>query len=561
VRVSRIAVVLALAGALGANAFGTDLPLLDVEVFEAADPALTAADLTGDSNGSRFSAPEGDLRPPKDGLNWYRLRATNGTGLAQGSAFIVRQGRNTRTQLFVVNTQSTRKLEVATRLPGFRGIQDLVYVLPEPLNPDTRLYLRLQAEGRGSDTLAFGIDRLDQALAVGAAHSRMIAIAFGALLAVTLAALLLWFVLRDRLLILYSGLFGLQALYIAYLSGQGFEWPWLAAAEPLTSHTWNVPAALSGAIACLFVREIADLKRYSPRIYRIFGWMSVAFVVMAVANVASLVGLGAAVATLGNLLFLGTAVFTIVVCVLAWRRGNRAAGWFLVAWGLLEAFTIATTLELLFSDGMDAELLLYYGLPMSMVAASILVALGVADRLQEQRRALSDAERRAQTDPLTGVLNRGSLLERLEAACSRAQTRGLPLSLLFIDLDDFKQINDSRGHAAGDACLARVIEPIEAELRQSDVIGRYGGEEFVVILSSADAAAAKLIAERIRRRVSEALIEGFGAPIQLTCSIGVASTDTLGVWGERLIAEADTAVYAAKRSGRNCVQVASVAVA
>jgi len=228
----------------------------------------------------------------------------------------------------------------------------------------------------------------------------------------------------------------------------------------------------------------------------------------------------------------------------------------LIAWAMLETAAIATAVRLLVDRAEHAQGLLYYGLPLSMVAAAILVALGVADRLREQRAALTEAERRAQTDPLTGVLNRRSLVERLDAACLRARARGLPIALLFIDLDHFKEINDSYGHAAGDACLSAIIGPIQAELRQSDVIGRYGGEEFVVILSSADIAAAHPIAERIRNRVADVRVEGFGTPIRLTCSIGVATSDTLGVWGEHLIAQADAAVYAAKRSGRNRVQVA-----
>jgi diguanylate cyclase (GGDEF)-like protein len=261
---------------------------------------------------------------------------------------------------------------------------------------------------------------------------------------------------------------------------------------------------------------------------------------------------------IGNLVFVISAVTTLVVAFLAWRRDNRAAGWFLVAWGLLETLTIATALHLLVSrEGGESALLLYYGLPASMVAAAVLIALGVADRLRDQREALTDAERRAQSDALTGVLNRRSLLERLDSACLRARARGLPIALLFIDLDHFKQINDSYGHPAGDACLKAIIPPIQSELRQSDLIGRYGGEEFVVILSSADAAAAQPIAERIRQRVAEISVPGFGAPIHVTCSIGIATSDTLGVWGEHLIARADEAVYAAKRSGRNCVQIAA----
>jgi diguanylate cyclase (GGDEF)-like protein len=93
-------------------------------------------------------------------------------------------------------------------------------------------------------------------------------------------------------------------------------------------------------------------------------------------------------------------------------------------------------------------------------------------------------------------------------------------------------------------------------LRQSDVIGRYGGEEFVVILSSADAIAAHPIAERILRRVADIRVEGFGEPISLTCSIGIATSEMLGVWGQNLLARADAAVYVAKRAGRNRVQVA-----
>jgi diguanylate cyclase (GGDEF)-like protein len=376
---------------------------------------------------------------------------------------------------------------------------------------------------------------------------------------VSLAALLIWFVLKDRVFLLYASMFILQALYVAYLSGQGFDWPVFAAAVPFGSFAWNVPAALSGGVACLFTREIADLKRFSPRVYAIFGWLSFSFVLLACGNAAKLLGLGPLVNALGNVMFLGLAIFTAVVCFMAWRRGNHPAGWFLIAWALLEGFTFAAAAVFLLTSRAP-EFLYFIGLPLSMVAASVLIALGVADRLRAQRAALTEAERRAQTDPLTGVLNRNSLIERLHAACLRAQARALPISLLFIDLDHFKQINDSFGHQAGDACLRAIIAPIQAELRQSDVIGRYGGEEFVVILSSADAAASLPIAQRILERVAEVQVDGFGLPIRLTCSIGIASSDTLGVWGEHLVARADAAVYAAKRAGRNQLFVAQHAV-
>ena len=549
--------LLGVTAALSSAVLAASTAEFEVQALDAATPDPAPDAVTSGSLDYRFGAFKyRDLRR-RGGSFWLKLRSVDGFVPAGVPTLIVHKGRHLQVQLFASYNGESIALPRATELSGFSGLHDAVFVLPAGLTPGQSLYARVEPVGRGAESIRFSTSTLERALANGAEHTRMIALAFGALIAMALAALLIWFVLKDKMFILYAALFSLQALYIAYLSGQGFDWPVLSLALPLTSHAWNVPVALSGAAACLFVREIADLKRFSPRIYAIFGWLAVAFVVLSFANLAYLIGLGGFVAAIGNLIFLGAAVFTLVAAFMAWRRGSRAAGWFLIAWGLLEAFTITTAVRLLFTEAEDAELLLYYGLPLSMVAAAVFIALGVADRLREQRVALTDAERRAQIDPLTGVLNRRSLVERLDAACARARARGLPIALLFIDLDHFKEINDTYGHPAGDACLGAIIGPIQMELRQSDVIGRYGGEEFVVILSSADTAAAHPIAERILKRVAEVQVEGFGKPIRLTCSIGVAASDMLGVWGEHLMAHADAAVYVAKKSGRNRVQIAA----
>jgi diguanylate cyclase (GGDEF)-like protein len=492
---------------------------------------------------------------------WLKLIPHEPASIDGTPVLIVNATRGLQAQLFAYREGKVAPLILAANLPAFLGARDMVFIVPEGVPPTQPLYAHIASSSSEPQYLSVSQSALQATLALGAERARMIALSFGALMAVSLAALLIWFVLKDPLFILYATMFFLQALYVAYLSGQGFDWPGLAFAVPLESFAWNVPVGLSGAVACLFTREIADLRHSSPRVYAIFGWLAVAFVVITAANIAKFVGLLGVVNIIGNIMFVVAAVFTVVVCVLAWRRGNRAAGWFLVAWALLEGFTIAAALRFLVTSSVGSDALDYYGLPLSMVAGSILIALGVADRLRAQRVALSEAESRAQTDPLTGVLNRRSLIERLEAACARAKARSLPIALLFIDLDHFKQINDTFGHQAGDACLRAIIAPIHAELRQSDVIGRYGGEEFVVILSSADAAAAAPIAQRIVERVAELRVSGFGAPINVTCSIGIAASDTLGIWGEPLLAQADAAVYVAKRSGRNQIHLAPPALA
>jgi diguanylate cyclase (GGDEF)-like protein len=531
---------------------------LEIRTLSDAGTAASTATVVSGALDPDFAGPES--RPSLHqtaGTHWVRLQVTGSVAASGLPVIVVGSARDLHIALYPRASGSPTPLVRAAMLPEFGATRETVYLVAgSGLAAGQVFYGRIQADAAGADRVYFSVSTLKAALARGTRHALMVALACGALAALALATAAMWLVLSDNLFILYAGMTGLQALYLAYFSGQGFHWPLLAAGSAWVPYAWNVPVALSGAMASLFAREIAELRHTSPRVYGAFGWLALGFTLLAVANVGELVGLGQLVVGIGNLMFLGAGVFVLVVAFLAWRRGNRAAGWFLFAWVLLETFAIVTSARLLFTRAAADEALFYYGLPGSMVASAILTSLGVADRLRQQRHALTEAERRAKTDPLTGVLNRRSLLEQLEAACRASRSNGLPIAVLFLDLDFFKSINDSFGHAAGDACLAAVIPPIQAELRQSDIIGRYGGEEFIVVLTGADAMAAEPIAERIRQRVSETLIEGHGKTIQLTCSIGVASSVPLGVWGEALIAHADTAVYAAKRLGRNRVQVA-----
>jgi two-component system, sensor histidine kinase LadS len=534
---------------------------LPAEVLETSAASPKIEEVTGGALDGRFH--EFQVRGShliKKAL-WFRLAPPAAAPAGETPVLLVRSGLDQPVEAFGRREGSWVPLKPAAVVPKFGGAHDTVFSLSPPLDAGTDLYARISRTGSTATDLQFASATLERTLTRAADHSRMITFAFGALMAMALSALLVRLVLSEALYPLYGALFGLHALYLAYGSGEAFGWPLFDLARPLGNYAWNVPVAVNGAAASLFVREFANLRLFSERIYRAFGWLAVGFIVLAASNLLRLFGLASVVAAAGNLMFLGGLVFTLVVSYLAWRRGNRAAGWFLVAWSLMSLLQIATVMWLLYGRADDADALFYYGLAPSMVAAAVLIALGVADRMRAQNVALTEAERRAQTDALTGVLNRHTLIERFDAACIRMQRRGLPVSVLFIDLDHFKQINDTRGHAAGDACLAAVVAPIQAELRQSDIIGRYGGEEFVVVLTGADASAAAPVAQRICQGVAAIRVEGFDAPIRLTCSIGSASSDTLGVWGQHLIARADAAQYAAKRSGRNQVQQASALAA
>lgn len=171
------------------------------------------------------------------------------------------------------------------------------------------------------------------------------------------------------------------------------------------------------------------------------------------------------------------------------------------------------------------------------------------------RAAERTTRRRAGRDSVTGITNRSSMEQHLQAAFDAAQQRNLPLSVLAIDIDHFKDVNDQYGHPVGDGVLRRITSRMESALREGDWIGRYGGDEFLVVLRRTRAQAAAEVAERVRARVADDEQEVNGKLIDLTISIGVAEM-IRGETPDDLVGRADSALYSAKRGGRNRVVLA-----
>lgn len=169
-----------------------------------------------------------------------------------------------------------------------------------------------------------------------------------------------------------------------------------------------------------------------------------------------------------------------------------------------------------------------------------------------------DAQRLATTDALTGLLNRRAFLDVVERERARSDRHILPFSLLLLDLDHFKTVNDTRGHGAGDAVLAGIARVLEKVARRSDVVARWGGEEFVVALPQTGEAGARVAAERVRRGIAEATYPcPEGEPLKMTASIGMSSAES--PWQlDAIIAAADAAMYSAKARGRNRVEALGV---
>jgi diguanylate cyclase (GGDEF)-like protein len=184
-------------------------------------------------------------------------------------------------------------------------------------------------------------------------------------------------------------------------------------------------------------------------------------------------------------------------------------------------------------------------------------------RLSAGERILSlqeDLRLQATHDDLTGVLNRGTVLEVLNRELALVARKSVPVAIILADLDDFKQVNDKHGHAIGDTVLREAARRLATPMRPYDAIGRYGGEEFLIVLPGCGVESALLVAERIRCSVANQAITTSAGAVPMTVSLGVAAVDNAAPQGQdALIQSADDALYRAKRAGRNRVERSSSA--
>lgn len=186
------------------------------------------------------------------------------------------------------------------------------------------------------------------------------------------------------------------------------------------------------------------------------------------------------------------------------------------------------------------------------VGASVLLRVHLQDEMEQA--ATRQLYESAVRDPLTQVHNRRYLDERLLGEFTYARRHLTPLSVLLVDLDHFKQVNDEIGHLAGDAVLRVVAGSMQRMLRTEDLVARYGGEEFCVVARGIDVRNAGIVGERIRRTVEGLAIPWEGRTLRVTLSVGIATMDPEHPFPsvQSLLAAADAALYRAKTTGRNC---------
>jgi diguanylate cyclase (GGDEF)-like protein len=248
----------------------------------------------------------------------------------------------------------------------------------------------------------------------------------------------------------------------------------------------------------------------------------------------------------------------ITLVILVGMAGGALSVYSAIRWLAIVTISVILLPATLWVIALEGNPGLVLGLAILLFCVSALRATKVLSQAMQRnfeltyelRQAKEDAERMASTDSLTGLTNRRAFLELATAPVHYCQRNALAVSAIVLDLDHFKQINDTRGHAAGDEAIAHAGRLIQSSLRRSDLCCRWGGEEFVMLLPDTSLAEAALVAEKLREAVAASPVAVPDGGLALTASLGVAEgNESL----EALIHRADLALYRAKREGRNRV--------
>ena len=493
------------------------------------------------------------LRAPRARTAWYDLRLVEDWRGASPPLLSI--GGNVRAKMAVYlppDYRPRRDSVFDAALDASFSHHAVVYRLPAGLRADQPIYVALGDPGQ---TQPIRVEITGEAAyrAQDLRHVRVSTFFAAVQISMVLVILCFWLVLRDRMFLYFIVYVCAQTVYDMAASGELFALPGAAWLSPLGYHTGQFMAALAAGFSIWFILAFADLRRDTPRLAAVLRALRWPFLALAAIVWMPFLQPDAWLPNTVNALLVVSTGSVLASGWLAWRHGNRQAGFFLLSWVPLLALTVARVVQLI--AGFPLPAWLEYGFPGSMAWAAVIITVGLADRTLQVRHERDHATRLAQFDPLTGVFNRGAIMERLREAWLGATKNAEPLAVLFLDIDHFKQINDSRGHAAGDACLCAVVDAIHAELGEPDRVGRYGGEEFLIVLHGRSARVAEQVAERIVARAAALRVPIGEHLIAFTVSIGVAVRDAGVADLEELVEHADAAQYRAKAEGRNRVVV------
>ena len=509
-------------------------------VLEDPGATLTLRDVHGGPRAGDFT-PLGERTASfgySDSAWWLRAHLRNDSGRVR--ALVLRQSYVLLDYFELHVVHGDGRLQQWTSgdtLPlSSRPIPHRDFLFPLQLAPGAEATIYLRARSQGPLNAALVVYGPAALIAALDAEQLALGALFGSFALLALCTALLYLFVRDPAFLYYLLYVLCYGGYMAVFNGlaQRYLWP-------------EHPALWGAGQVVLLMLALHFLLLFSRSLLRARGvwpWLDRAFLLLQVAIFAQM--LAAPFVAYGLIVkpityTVAITVFMVVAIGLAGLRARQAAaGYFLLAWSV---FLVGVLLYLGKTVGLlPHNWLTQYGFQIGTVFEFVLLSVALGIRVKEIRQ-------QSRTDSLTGLANRSHYDELIGQAFAQARAGGQPLGLLVIDVDHFKQVNDSLGHAAGDRILEGVAEVLRRSLPPPALACRYGGEEFVVVVPRADAAALESLASELRRAIAAS---SPGRPV--TASIGLASTAEHPFADPRgLFRAADEALYAAKRTGRDRV--------
>lgn len=514
----------------------------------AADPP--AAEVLAGRHDARLQTLEGAriLFETERSPRWWRITADGDIPSAGSPQLVLQTPYSTSVRAWVPGrSESTLHAMYGPGGDDRYATRALVIELPEGLPVGEAVWLRVDAPA--GFPMAVSVMTRDAVHRADLAHVAWRAAILTALLVLALLAVGFWVGTGDRSYGYLSGMLLCGLVYLTSVGGEARAWPLLDAMLAESPQFSRMAAFLGLLCSNLFQQRYLDMPRRLPMLSRILRAATSAIVVLIVLTLFSAAPF---IATAGNLALIVSALVVVAASGrLAWR-GEWPAILLLVSWLPLAVFSILRAAEL---NGLwDAPAWLGQSLAASFVLAGLLLTLGLAHKLLELRRDRDLASARADIDALTGVASRPAIERGLLAAALAARTGGERLSVAFADIDDFKRINDTHGHHVGDRCLRLVCQCLREELGDAVMLGRYGGDEFLLVMPGMGLDEAMAAAERVRTSVKSVRLAVEEQDIGCSLSFGVAELlpdESV----EKLLMRADAALYASKSAGRDRVSV------
>lgn len=480
------------------------------------------------------------------GVSWWRVTATAPVPVGDAPQLVLTSPHLNSAEFWIPGAVlPLRRALLGKDADREHSTRALVVPLSNGLGAGQSVYVRVEA--RSGQAMAVSIESLAQVHRNDLRHVAWRSAIIVTMLVLAILSFCFWIGIGERGYAYLLVTLLAQALYLLIVGGELRAVPWLAEAIGGDIRTSRLFGMASIVASLSFIAFYLELPKHQPRLLRIVHGCTIAMVLLMLVSV---VWDAAVIGTLSNLVLLVAGVTVLLVSAIGTWRGQRAAYFLLMSW-LPMMVLLALSIGELLGFWVNPDWMAY-AVPTGLAIAGLVLTIGLTDSMQQLRRDRDHASRLASLDTLTGALSRRATDDRLRSAVADAHRGGLPLSLVFFDIDHFKRLNDEYGHRVGDECLRIIASRTRNRLRRYDQFGRYGGDEMLVILPDTRLVEARGVAENLRSSINCRPLSIDGRLLATTLSLGIAELAP-GETAEHLLERADAALYASKAGGRDRV--------